>query len=358
MIGLLDDVSLASGRRVLHSIYAKEADCFSLADKRSQEQQLKAMLHHQPDLVFIVGGTDGGADKRLMRLIDTAAIGIQLLADTLVPTVVFAGNRELQPKIQAKLADSCDLILANNVRPFLESEEVDQAIALFGDLYASHHVRKLPGFNPLVDWSDLPVIPVVHGFGAMCEFFAALHKGRILGIDIGSGSVSVIAAEPGHVYLDVNSDVGLGRPLTDLWENADVDEVSAWAGLVNDQEQVINYAANKALRPGTVPVSQTEQNIETAIVREILRLSAEQAYKRWNWSAAKRLEPTEALILRGAIVSNSVNIRRMMVAVLAAVQPTGIFSVLVDRYSVLAALGLLAPSQTETLPGSPGSSNK
>ena len=39
LVGLSEDVSLASARRVLHTVYAQEIDTFSLADSRSEEEQ-------------------------------------------------------------------------------------------------------------------------------------------------------------------------------------------------------------------------------------------------------------------------------------------------------------------------------
>lgn len=342
MVGLLDDVSLASGRRALNSIYSQEVDCFSLADNRSQQEQLAAMLSHQPELIFIVGGTDGGAEHRLLRLVDTVALGLQLLGDSQIPTVIYAGNREMRPQVESSLVEYCDLLIADNVRPSLDHEFFDQAIALFGDVYTTHQVTKLSGFETITAWSDLPVIPVAHGFGAICEFFSTLQKGRVLGVDIGSNNVTVLAAEPDYVYLDVNSDLGLGSPLAKLWNHVSISEVANWAGLANKHEQVVNYVANKAIWPGTIPTERKHLFIEQSIARAILINAAAKAYSRWNWSGDQRFEPIRSLILRGAIMSNSVNVRRLVLMVLDALQPAGIFDVLVDRFGVLSAMGLLS----------------
>lgn len=342
LVGLLDDVSLASGRRALNSIYSQEVDCFSLADNRSQQEQLTAMLRHQPDLIFIVGGTDGGAEHRLLRLVETVAFGLQLMSDSQLPTVIYAGNREMRPKVEAALVEYCDLLIADNVRPSLDHEFFDQAIALFGEYYATHQVSKLSGFETISAWSDLPVIPVAHGFGAICEFIATLRKGRVLGVDIGSNNVTILAAEPDYVYLDVNSDLGLGSPLAKLWNHVEISEVANWAGLVNKQDQVVDYVANKAIWPGTIPMDQTQLFIEQSIARAILKHAATKAYACWNWSSGEMFEPIKSLILRGAIMSNSAYVRRLVLMILDALQPAGIFSVLVDRFGVLAAMGLLS----------------
>jgi len=342
LVGLLDDVSLASGRRVLNSIYSQEVDCFSLADDRSQQEQLSAMLSHQPELIFIVGGTDGGAEHRLLRLVETVAFGLQLMSDSVMPTVIYAGNREMRPQVEASLVEYCDLLIADNVRPQLDHDFFDQAIALFGDFYTTHQVSKLSGFETISAWSDLPVIPVAHGFGAICEFFATLQKGRVLGVDVGSNNVTVLAAEPDYVYLDVNSDLGLGSPLANLWNHVEISEVANWAGLEKKQDQVVEYVANKAIWPGTIPMDRSQLFLEQSVTRAILKHAATKAYARWNWSTGQMYEPIKSLVLRGAIMSNSANVRRLVLMVLDALQPAGIFNVFVDRFGVLSAMGLLS----------------
>ncbi|MCB0027683.1 MAG: glutamate mutase L, partial [Anaerolineales bacterium] len=69
LVGLLEEVSLGSGRRALNTIYAEEIEQLSLTDSREEKEQIDALLAQLPDLVLMTGGTDGGADDRLIRLV-------------------------------------------------------------------------------------------------------------------------------------------------------------------------------------------------------------------------------------------------------------------------------------------------
>lgn len=73
LVGLLDDVSLTSARRALQTVYAQEVDHLSLADTRSEAEQIDAIIQHRPDLILIAGGTDGGDVTQLTRSVETVA---------------------------------------------------------------------------------------------------------------------------------------------------------------------------------------------------------------------------------------------------------------------------------------------
>src|SRR5690606_20357731 len=57
--GLLEDVSIASVRRALESIYSHEVGTFTLDTSHDEQAQIHAVLKEKPDLLFIAGGADG-----------------------------------------------------------------------------------------------------------------------------------------------------------------------------------------------------------------------------------------------------------------------------------------------------------
>jgi hypothetical protein len=341
-VGLMDEVSIASARRALNTIYAQEVDCFSLADTRSKHEQVEALVNSRPDLIFISGGTNGGASRQLMSLVETAAMGIRLIDANHRPLVIFAGNPELQSEVELAIGDETDIYLIDNVRPELEYEQLDQAIGILGDLYVTSQSSKLPNGEFLIQRNDLPILPVVHAFGALCEFVAALNKGRVLGVDIGRKSLSLISAENDYVNLDVSSDLDLCEPNLKLSENNQIEDIAAWAGIHQKKGTVEDYIANKTVWPMAVPLTVEEMHIEQAIVWANLSYAVERAHKRWNWSNEMALSPIRTLVLRGAALVNATNWKRLTLLLLDSIQPVGIFNVIVDRPGILPSLGLLA----------------
>ena len=130
LIGLLEDVSLASGRAALKTAYSREIDCFHLGDTRTRTEQVRAFLDNNFDLVLVVGGTDGGADRRLVHEVETLAIGLELLAEDERPPVMYAGNTALRSKIESILGDLVTLYFADNVRPAHELQDLDSAVSV------------------------------------------------------------------------------------------------------------------------------------------------------------------------------------------------------------------------------------
>jgi hypothetical protein len=165
--GLLDDVSVASARRVLETIYATEVDLFSLSDTRGQAAQIESLVQHKPHLVFMTGGTEGGADSEVMKLAETIAIGFGLLDEGERPIVVFAGNERLRPRIALAFDELADVQFLPNLRPDVADERLDEAIRTMGEFYAGQWSGLVPGAAEIQEWSNLPVTPTAHAFAAI-----------------------------------------------------------------------------------------------------------------------------------------------------------------------------------------------
>ena len=84
-------------------------DCFYVGDQRDRSAQILDLIKCEPDVILLVGGTDGGADEQLTHLIETLAIGLNLLDSTERPVVFFAGNAELRPLVKEALGEYTDV---------------------------------------------------------------------------------------------------------------------------------------------------------------------------------------------------------------------------------------------------------
>ncbi|MCA9939602.1 MAG: glutamate mutase L [Anaerolineales bacterium] len=345
LVGLLDDVSLTSARRALQTVYAQEVDHLSLADTRSEAEQIDAIIQHRPDLILIAGGTDGGDVTQLTRSVETVATALELLAQTDVhrPEVVFAGNRQMRATVASRLSGIASLHTVDNVRPRLEAEQLHEASQTAASLYDDLKVSTLPGFDDVAAWCRYPVVPTAQAFAGITRYFAAVSRGRVLGVDVGSNTVTFVAATPEHANLLVRSDLGLGRPLSQLPRMLDSESVRQWLPANGvDDTALQDFIMNKALYPFSLPMTESEMRLEQAITREMLRQTVAQAGASWGW-AQDRMPPFNLLLLRGGIFRHTPRPGQIALMVLDALQPTGVFALTVDRYGVLPALGVLAP---------------
>ena len=341
LVGLYSDVSLASGRRVLHSTYAQEGDTFSLADTRSEAEQLTTIVNLEPDLVLITGGTDDSKDKRLLRMIETVALGLGILSTHKPAQVLYGGNKALREDVNQLLGDRATLHVVANVRPTLEEEQLDEAIQTINRLYDELKLDNVPGIREVNDWSDTAPLSTASAFALISQYFASLH-GQVVGVDLGTGSTTFVWAGEAHTNLSTYSDLGTGRSLAGLLAHIPLERILDWIPADMEAATVHDFIYHKQLHPQTVPVTEEELHIEQAIAREILRCGLTRSQANWGWPSATSLPACRLLLARGSTLVNAPHAGQAALMLLDALQPTGIFSLALDKLGILPALGALA----------------
>jgi len=340
LIGLFDDVSLSSARRALDNVYFHEADTFSLSDERDEKTQVATFLQIKPDLVFITGGTDGGAEKRLVELIENASLGVKVLANIKKPQVIYAGNKDLRERVRRIMGGKVELLVADNVRPRLNEENLDDAIKTVSALY-ERQIKDVPGMETLQKWSGVTPQPTAQAFAAIGDYFATLNKGRIVGIDLGSHNVTVVIADPDQRDLTVNAEMGIGY-VAKLLAKSTPAEIARWVPFAVEETAVRDYIYNKSLHPQLIPTTELDLFLDQAAAREIVRHVVSDSMKQWTQSDDGSLPPFQLLLVRGSTFANAPRSGQTILMLLDALQPTGIFAVALDRYGILPALGMLA----------------
>jgi hypothetical protein len=300
-------------------------------------------VQKQPDLILLAGGTDGSPNERVLRLVESVGLGIGMLDGARKPQVVFAGNSNLRPKVSETLGGLTGVHVAANVRPSLETEHLYDAMRVIGDMYEGLKVANVPGMEELAGWSSFPIVPTARAFAAMVEYFATLYQGQVLGVDVGSDSVTLASAKPNSLRLAVRTDLGLGRPLLGLLDKLEPATVMQWSPSALQPSQLRDLLYNKALHPQFIPLTEEDLHLEQALVRELLRRTAQDAAASWGWS--RGIPPLKIILARGSALTNVSRLGQTILMLIDALQPTGIFAVAVDRYGALPALGVLAPHE-------------
>ncbi len=334
LIGLFDEVSLESGRKVIHSTYAQEIDNISLNDSRDDGEKFATIINKEPELIFIVGGTDGGAEQRLLQLIDTLQLGINVLSEKQRVFILYAGNKALRESVNTRLQEFSHVQVAENIRPTLEIEYLEDAAQNLNTLYEDIKIPKIPGILPLQNWTKEPIISTVHAFSLITKYFAALQNHTILGVDVSSNSVTIIVASPNSVRRHVRTDLGMGKPLVNLLDTVDPADIARWIPNKISNEEICDFITYKSLYPQTIPQTEYELFLEQAVARELIR------------AAMPPDTPAYSMILaRGSVLTNAPRAGHTVLMLLDSLQPSGIFSIALDKYNVLPALGMLAMTQ-------------
>jgi hypothetical protein len=341
--GLLEDVSVASARRALSTIYALEVDRVTLADTRDEETRINALLDAQPDVLILTGGTDAGDNKRLHGILDVVELSLGLRNVGKRPHVIYAGSRTLREQITAALGSQATVHVAANLRPTVDTEQIGEVANLLGELYQETKIGELPGIDDLIAWSSYPPQPTARAFSQMVRYFAALYHNRVVGLDVGSDSVTIAAADEATLQVAIHSNLGMGRPITDLLTPDTLREIKRWLPVDVAGDTLAGVLHTKALYPGTLPMTDEDLQIEQALARYLLRQATTSAAHDWGWhTATTGAPPFGLLLLRGQAFALAPRSGQALLMALDALQPTGVFAVALDQYAVLPALGLLA----------------
>jgi hypothetical protein len=345
LVGLMPGVSMESARRLASSTYLNVVDEIALMDQRREEAQVDAILTAKPDLILMVGGTDGGASASVIRQIETVSLATSLLPTAQRPALIFAGNTSLGAVVMEHFQDTSTVAVVPNIRPHLEHEELGPARLKLAEIINQLRSQRIAGYEDLNGWSGGYMMLTADAFGRVVRYLSQVYdpdKG-VLGIDVGASHVTVAAAFDGVLNNKVHSDLGLGNSLPGLLRYASVADVSRWLPTDISEADVRDYIFNKAIYPGTVPAELSDLHIEYALLRELVRTGISLSRADWAQGASSDLmPPLEPIIATGGAIARAPRPGYAALALLDAVQPRGITTLVLDPYNLVPAVGAAA----------------
>ncbi len=347
IVGLVPEISLSSALRATAGTYIEVVDTLSLEDRRSEEDLLNAIVLSSPDLVLIAGGTEGGAHAPLLALVRVVEQATALSERAHRPVIVYAGNSALVPQLHAAFDGQTTLFIAANVRPALDSENLDSARLQLGRAFNQYVGRRGSDFDAIGRASAVGVLPTALGCETLVEYLGQTDRGPALFVDVGSAVSTLAAYQDGAAATVIRTDLGLGHSAYSLLRTLGPDKLLRWLPFPSEPGQLENYALNKTVRPGTVPETQRDLYLEHALLRAAL---AELLAASRPVAQAGAAPPSYNLIIGGGAAltrTGSPGLGAMLL--LDALQPEGVTTLLADPYGLVSALGALARVQPEAV---------
>jgi hypothetical protein len=350
LIGLTEDLSVASGLRAVAGTYIQVVETLTLEDDRDENQQLNAIVLSRPDLIFIVGGMEGGAQETVMRLARRASLALRLMRDGKQRVVLFAGNSQAGNEIRDLFAGAADVLYAENVRPRATSENPAPASAQLASAYDLIAEERGAGFAKAAENSTTGVMPTAQSYSLITRYLGKT-TGSALSLDVGSGVSTLSAAIGEQTTTTIRNDIGLGHSARSLLDATGLQAVQRWLPFLVDDNELLAYALNKTLRPGTLPENERELYLEHAFMRAGVQAMVQTA--RPLWTKQTSIDPDAPLpdfhtiIGAGAVFANTGRPGMAALLLLDALQPTGVSDLLLDNNALIPALGALARVQPE-----------
>ncbi len=356
VVGLLREVSLESARKLTETTYARILDTIGLNDPRKADQQIDGMLRARPELVVIAGGTDGGASRSIQKLLEPIGLASFLLPEEKRPAVLFAGNEKMEAEVKTLVGSlASSLHISPNIRPSLETEDLDPAERELARMTINIRKRQIKGVELLDLWSGGHILPTAYATGRMVRFLSkvyASHKG-ILSVDIGASAAVIAAGFRNKSTLKVLPQFGLGENLAGLLNHTTLEDILRWSPLDIPTGVMLDYLHQKSLYPAAIAATKEDLALAQAVTRQALHLALQSARRDFPKNAAA-IKPTltplfDPILAGGGALSDASRPGQGLLLLLDAIQPVGISTVIMDQNNLLPLLGSAA-SKNNILP--------
>ena len=281
-------VGLSAGAKVVH-VAAGELTTADVAGIRAS----------RPDIILLVGGTDGGNSNVLLHNAARLAKGaIGGHGSHAVPVVVAGNVRARDKAADILVTTNRPTVPADNVLPQIGVIAPESARAAIRDAFLHHVIggkglSRDPAFAAMVEGATPDV--VLRGVEVLASVAGV---GDVLVIDIGGATTDVYSCltpegEDAGLRKDVVATLWHARTVEgDLgmrWNAEHVVEAAAAEHLldsVTDPRALTSYAARVHERPGSLPLDDAERALDL----ELARLAALVAVRRH----ARPAQPTES----------------------------------------------------------------
>ncbi len=275
--GVVKTMTAESAERAALGAGAIVMDVMAVDDGRRPHEKIGRIRHLRPDMILMAGGTDGGTIKHVVEtaeLIDAAKPKPRLGVDFELP-IVFAGNKEARKPIKWILDRTYALKVVDNIRPVLELENTDPARNVIHELFMEHVMSHAPGYDRLMKWTLIPIMPTPAAEGKMFQTIAETYNANVIGVGLGGATTNVYSIYENQFVRTVSANLGMSYSICNVLKEAGTKSIIRWMPFDIKEEDLRNRLYNKMIRPTTIPQSVEDMVVEHAVAREALRLGFE-----------------------------------------------------------------------------------
>lgn len=356
VVGLLKDVSLDSARRLTETTYARILESIGIGDTRKPDQQIDAILRLRPDMILIAGGTDGGAQRSIQRLLERIGLASYLLPEEKRPAILYAGNEKMANEVKSLVGSlASTLHFASNIRPSLDAEDLDPAGRELAHLFVSLRKKQIKGVDILDLWAGGHTLPTAYAAGRMVRFLSNVYGSQkgLLSVDLGVSASVIAAGFKNKSVLKVYPQFGLGENLPGLLNYTTLENILRWSTLDIPPGVILDYLHQKSYYPAAIPATKEDFAIAQSVAKQALFLAMQTARRDFPKDASS-IKPTlvplfDPIIAGGAALSDASRPGQSLLLLLDSVQPVGISTVILDQNNLMPLLGAAA-SQNNILP--------
>ncbi|MCB0352933.1 MAG: glutamate mutase L [Bdellovibrionales bacterium] len=278
--GVVDQITTESAERAALGAGAIVLEALSADDPRADHEKIERIRHLRPDIVLLAGGVDGGSTIHVTEAAEIllAAAPRPRFGDTLQLPVIFAGNKDAAGEVEEILRDFAQVSVVENVRPQLDRENLGPAREAIHEFFLTHVMSHSPGYDKLLKWSPVPIMPTPAAVGDMVVHFAQSEKVQVLCADIGGATTDVFSVfrnDQGEDVFNrtVSANLGMSYSVANVLIESGTENIARWLPYELNHAELRDRLRNKMIRPTSIPQTKEDLWLEQAVCREALRLS-------------------------------------------------------------------------------------
>jgi uncharacterized protein (TIGR01319 family) len=272
--GIIRTMTAESAERAALGAGAIVMDVLAIDDGREPWEKIERMRFLRPDMILTAGGVDGGNVSHIVELAEFIKVANpqhRLGAMFKVP-VVYAGNIAARSHVEELLGADFALQIVDNIRPTLEVENPEPARNAVHLLFMEHVMSHAPGYDQLMKWTSVPIMPTPAGEGTMFRTFAKAQNANLLGVGLGGATTNVYSYYNDKFVRSVSANLGMSYSICNVMKETGINNILRWIPSKIDKATISDRLRNKMIRPTTIPHTLEQLIIEHAVAREALRL--------------------------------------------------------------------------------------
>jgi uncharacterized protein (TIGR01319 family) len=275
--GNVKTITAESANRAALGAGAIVMDIISTDDKREDYQKIRRIRNLRPDMILLAGGTDGGSTTHVLMIAQLikAANPLPRLGIGYRLPLIYAGNIDARDEINKLLGSDFALSMVDNIRPVLETEVIEPARRNIHELFMEHVMSHAPGYNKLMKWTQVDIMPTPAGEGMAMQLIADTFNENVIGVGLGGATTNVYSIFDKRFVRSVSANLGMSYSICNVLKEAGVENIARWSPFELRENELINMLRNKMIRPTTIPDTLNELVIEHAVAREAIRLGVQ-----------------------------------------------------------------------------------
>lgn len=254
----------------------------TLIDQMLDHEKISLIRKINPDIILFAGGYDLSANPGIYHLADILRIAepkCRFTPDEKLP-LIFCGSKYARKHIKEILKEQYELFITENIKPDVNTFNIEPARRLISNLFKDKVMQKAPGFKALKNRTTEDVLPTPSAVEKILELYFREKKENTLVVDMGGATTDLYAFFQGDYQRTISANIGLSYSLANLiqqvLEKDDFTKISKHLPPSFDLDEVKNYINNKTLKPNSLPKDDSERLLEQVFAVSGFELSWKQ----------------------------------------------------------------------------------